>query len=313
MKEKILISAPYLLPFMDRFMPIFQKHDLEVILPEVNERLEEEDLLEVISDIDGVICGDDRFTEKVLDAAKKLKVISKWGTGIDSINKEACTERGIAVCNTLNAFTVPVSDSVMSYMLSFARKTPWMDKAMHGGSWEKIPGRALSECTLGIIGIGNIGSMLAKKASAFDMEILGNDLKEIDAKIISETGLKVSTFEELLEKSDFVSVCCDLNPTSEHLLNASAFSKMKKGAILINTARGPIVDEKALIEALTVGKLAGAGLDVFEHEPLPKDSPLLAMENVLMAPHNSNSSPTAWEKVHHNTINNLLRVLGKVD
>jgi len=313
MKEKVLISAPYLLPFIDRFMPIFERHNFEVIVPEVNERLEEEDLLEVISDIDGVICGDDRFTEKVLDAAKNLKVISKWGTGIDSINKEACIERGIAVCNTLNAFTVPVSDSIMSYMLSFARKTPWMDKAMHGGNWEKIPGRALSECTLGIIGIGNIGSMLAKKASAFDMEILGNDIKNIDGKLISHTGLKVSTFEELLKKSDFVSVCCDLNQTSEHLLNGIAFSNMKKGAILINTARGPIVDESALIEALRSGKLAGAGLDVFEHEPLPLNSPLLSMDNVLMAPHNSNSSPKAWEKVHHNTINNLLRVLGKID
>jgi D-3-phosphoglycerate dehydrogenase len=133
MKHKVLISAPYMMPSIERFRPFFEANHIEIIVPEVNERLEEDDLLKYIADLDGVICGDDRFTVKVLDQATRLKVISKWGTGIDSINKPECTKRGIAVRNTPNAFTVPVSDSVMAYILNFARNISFMDRAMKQG------------------------------------------------------------------------------------------------------------------------------------------------------------------------------------
>ena len=256
---------------------------------------------------DGAICGDDRYTARVLEAcAPRLKVISKWGTGVDSIDSAACARLGIQLCRTPNAFTLPVADTVLGYVLAFARRQPWMDRAMKSGVWEKILGRSLAECSLGIIGVGNIGKAVARRARAFGMRVLGNDILEIDHVFVAETGIQMTGLEALMAEADFVSVNCDLNPTSRHLVNARTLGRMRATGVLINTARGPIVDESALVAALQEGTIAGAALDVFEVEPLPADSPLMKMDNVLLAPHNSNSSPAAWERVHWNTINNLL-------
>lgn len=307
----ILFTAPYMIPYVDRFKPVFDKYGLELIVPDVEERMEEEDLLRYAGQFDGAICGDDRYTSRVIEAClPRLKAISKWGTGVDSIDVEACSRHGIKVGRTLNAFTTPVSDTVMGYILAFARRHPAMDRAMKSGQWKKIPGKALSECTLGIVGVGNIGKAVARKARAFGMKVLGNDIVDIDHVFITETGIEMVDLHFLLSNSDFVSINCDLNPTSHHMMNVETFAQMKPTGVLINTARGPIVHEEALIEALQAKRLGGCALDVFEVEPLPADSPLMRMENVLLAPHNSNSSPGAWERVHWNTIRNLLDGLG---
>jgi D-3-phosphoglycerate dehydrogenase len=309
----ILLSAPYILTSLERFRPVFEGYHLELITPEVQERLDEDDLLKYAGQFDGAICGDDRYTSRVLEkCVPRLKVISKWGTGVDSIDAAACTRLGIKLCRTQNAFTLPVADTVMGYMLAFARRQPWMDAAVKTGTWEKIPGRALHECTLGVIGVGNIGKALTRRARAFGMTILGNDIVEIDHVFIAETGIQMTSLDALLSTSDFVSVNCDLNPTSHHLINARALGLMRKNAVLINSARGPIVDEVALVSALKAGTIGGAALDVFEVEPLPVDSPLKQMDNVLLAPHNANSSPAAWERVHWNTIKNLIEGLGMI-
>jgi D-3-phosphoglycerate dehydrogenase len=239
-----------------------------------------------------------------------LKVISKWGTGIDSIDKHAADCLGIKVCRTPNAFTLPVADSVLGYLLAFARRQPWMDRAMKGGEWNKIPGRSLSECTLGVIGVGHIGKAVLRRAKGFGMELLGNDIIEIAPDFVRENRVEMTGLENLLNRADFISLHCDLNPTSFHLMNTQTLALMKPGAVLINTARGPLIDEPALVEALERGLLGGAALDVFEVEPLPAASPLLRMDHVMLAPHNSNSSPAAWERVHFNTIYNLLEGLG---
>ena len=311
MNHTVLFTAPYIIPFVDRFKPVFEKHGIDLIVPDVQERMEEADLMKYAGQFDGAICGDDRYTARVIEACiPRLKVISKWGTGIDSIDAEACSRYGIKLGRTLNAFTTPVADSVLGYMLAFARRQPWMDREMKSGKWEKIPGLALSECTLGVIGVGNIGKAVTRRARAFGMKVFGNDIVQIDHVFVSETGIEMTSLEALLTNSDFVSVNCDLNPTSHHLMNSDTFALMKPTAVLINTARGPLVEEKALIEALQAKHLAGAALDVFEYEPLPLESPLLKMDNVMLAPHNSNSSPTAWERVHWNTIRNLMDGLG---
>ncbi|HET9906443.1 MAG TPA: phosphoglycerate dehydrogenase [Anaerolineales bacterium] len=311
MKYTVLLTAPYMIPFVDRFKPVFDQYDIEVIVPDVKERMEEADLLDYAGQFDGAICGDDRYTERVISAcAPRLKVISKWGTGIDSIDAAACSRYEIKIGRTLNAFTLPVADSVFGYILAFARRQPWMDREMKSGKWEKIPGKSLSESVLGVIGLGNIGKAVTRRAMAFGMKVYGTDIIEIDPKFIAETGIEMTDLASLLSNSDYISINCDLNPTSHHLMDSDTFALMKPNAILINTARGPIVDEKALITALQNAQIAGAALDVFEHEPLPLDSPLLKMDNVMLAPHNSNSSPGAWEKVHWNTIRNLLDGLG---
>lgn len=303
----LLLSAPYMIPAVDRFKPVFGHYGLEVIIPEVHERLEENELLSYAGGFDGTICGDDRFTPRVLQACSpRLKVISKWGTGTDSIDRAACDQLGIQLKNTPNAFTLPVADSVLGYILAFARRQPWMDRAIKAGQWEKIPGRSLAESTLGVIGVGNIGKAVLKRASAFGMRLLGNDIVPIPQDFLREYNVTSVPLAELLSQSDFVSVNCDLNPSSVHLINRDALEKMKPGAVLVNTARGPIVNEKDLVEALQQKKIAGAALDVFEDEPIPSDSSLLKMDNVMLAPHNSNSSPAAWENVHWNSIRNLL-------
>jgi D-3-phosphoglycerate dehydrogenase len=300
-----------MIPVVDRFKPIFDQYSVDLIVPDVHERMEEADLLKYAGQFDGTICGDDRYTARVIEAClPRLRVISKWGTGIDSIDAEACSRYEIKLCRTQNAFTLPVADSVLGYLLAFARRQPWLDKEMKSGNWEKLPGKALSESTLGVIGIGNIGKAVTRRARAFGMKIYGTDIIEIDHVFITETGIEMTDLQTLLSHSDFVSINCDLNPTSYHLINSDTLALMKSNAVLINTARGPIVEEKALMEALQVKRLAGAALDVFEYEPLPLESPLLKMDNVMLAPHNANSSPAAWERVHWNTLRNLLEGLG---
>ena len=297
-------------PVIDDYRDFFASRGAEIVIPNVNERLSEEELLQLVGDIDGVIAGDDRFTELVLEkAVPRLKVISKWGTGIDAFDQEACERLGVTIRNTPGAFTQPVADSVMGYVLSFARKLPWMDWQMKSGTWDKIPGKALHESVLGIIGLGNIGQAVAKRAKGFGMRVMASDIKEMPEAVIEETGAEMVELERLLRNSDFVSLSCDLNPTSTLLMNASRFSMMKSDAIIINLARGPIVDEPALIDALQTGRIAGAALDVFEQEPLPRENALMSMTNVMLAPHNSNSSPVAWLNVHKNTIKNLFDVL----
>jgi D-3-phosphoglycerate dehydrogenase / 2-oxoglutarate reductase len=310
----VLISAPYIIPVLDRFQPILESYGLSLIVAPVSERLEEGELMRYAGQVDGVICGDDCFSSQVLDAySPRLKVISKWGTGIDSIDREAATRLGIIVYNTPNAFTLPVADTVMGYILAFARRQPWMDRSMKAGLWDKVPCRSLSECSLGVVGVGKCGKAVLRRARAFGMELLGNDIVEIAPDFLVENGVEILPLENLLAQADFVSLNCDLNPSSFHLMNHHTLELMKKSAVLINTARGQVVAERDLVAALQANKIAGAALDVYEQEPLPADSPLLSMDNILLAPHNANSSPTAWERVHNNTIQNLLHGLGLLE
>ena len=311
MRLVVLFSAPYMLPYVERFKPAFDRAGIELVIPSVRERLSEEELLHYAGGIDGALCGDDRYTARVLEqAAPRLKVISKWGTGIDSIDVPAARRLGIRVCNTPDAFTEAVADTVLSYVLAFARGTPWMDREMKAGRWDKRPARALHECSLGVVGVGRIGKAVLRRAAGFGMRRLGNDIVQLDPELLRESGLEMLALSDLLAQSDFVSLNCDLNPTSLRLVGERELGSMRSSAVLINTARGAVVDQGALVRALQAGKIGGAALDVFEDEPLPADSPLREMENVLLGPHNANSSPTAWERVHWNTLRNLFECLG---
>jgi D-3-phosphoglycerate dehydrogenase len=298
-----------MLPVLEEFRPWLEREGVEVFAADVRERLSEEELLPLVAEIDGAICGDDQFTERVLSSATRLKVISKWGTGIDSIDSGAAARRGIRVCNTPDAFTDPVADSALGYVLCFARRLPWMDRDVRRGLWVKPDAVALRECTLGVVGVGHIGRALVRRARAFGMKMLGTDTAPVPDAFVEETELSMVSLETLLAESDFVSLHCDLNPTSFHLIDRESLALMRHTAYLINTSRGPVVDEAALAHALGAGRLAGAALDVFEVEPLPEESPLRSMENCLLAPHNANSSRAARARVHESTINNLLAAL----
>ncbi len=309
MKWKVLVSAPYMQPVLDRYRHIFRANDIELLVTPVAERLSEEELLQWIGDVHGVICGDDCITEKVLASGRCLKVISKWGTGVDTIDGEAAARLGIVVKNTPNAFTEPVADTVLGYILCFARQLHQMDRDIRNGKWEKRACMSMRECTLGVIGVGNIGKAVIRRATPFGMRVLGYDIVAVPTHFKEETGLTVTSKDELLREADFVSLNCDLNRTSFHLIGREELELMKPTAYLINTARGSVVDEAALVWALRLGQIAGAALDVFEDEPLPLGSPLREIREVLLAPHNANSSPVAWTRVHENTIHNLIAEL----
>jgi D-3-phosphoglycerate dehydrogenase len=279
MTWRVLISAPKFLSAVEEFRARLEAAGIEIVIVPVHERLSESELLEIVETIDGAICGDDRFTEKVLRAAPRLRVISKWGTGIDSIDTGAAAKLGIRVCNTPNAFTEAVADTTLGYILSFARGLPQMDRDVRRGLWIKPDLISLRECTLGVVGIGNIGKAVVRRARAFGTRVIGTDPVTVDSSFLTETGLTMTSLDSLLEEADFVSLHCDLNPGSFHLIGRSELKVMKSSACLINTARGPIVDEAALVEVLREGWIAGAALDVFEVEPLPADSPLREFPN----------------------------------
>jgi D-3-phosphoglycerate dehydrogenase / 2-oxoglutarate reductase len=306
MTWRVLISAPYFLPVVEEYRSQLEAAGLELVLANVCERLSEEELLPLVPTIHGAICGDDQFTERVLEAAPQLRVISKWGTGIDSIDTDAASRLGIKVCNTANAFTDCVADSTLGYILNFARRLDQMDQDIRRGNWIKPDAVTLRECTLGIVGVGNIGKAVIRRAIAFGMTVVSYDPVPVPETFLTETGLNPISLQELLKLSDFVTLHCDLNPTSYHLIDRPQFDLMRPGAYLINTSRGAVVNEPALVAALRDGRIAGAALDVFENEPLPSDSPLRQMSNCLLAPHNSNSGLAAKKHVHESTINNLL-------
>lgn len=309
MSHKVLITAPYLLPFIEEYRPLLESRGCELVVADVEERLSEAELLPLVGDIEGVICGDDQWTDKVMASAPKLKVLSKWGTGIDSIDQEAAKKRGIAIRNVPNAFSEPLADTIFGWMLCFARRLPEQVEMMRAGGWEKIPGHTLGESTLGVIGVGNVGKAVIRRARAFNMTVLGADIAEVDAGFIKQHEVQILPLEELLSQSDYVSLNCDLNPTSRYLIRSETLALMKTTAIVMNSARGPVVKEPDLIAALQAADLRGAALDVFEHEPLAKDSPLRSMDNVILSAHNANSSPRAWTGVHQRSIENMLQVV----
>ena len=305
--KKVLISAPYMLRAdeIKKIIPELDKLKIHYDLAKVEERLEEDELVKIICQYNAIICGDDRFTRKVYEVAKNLEIIVKWGTGIDSLNEDIAKEFGIKLVRTPGAFTDPVSDTSIAMILSFVRNLVPNDAIIKKGGWDKPQGFCLSEKTIGLIGFGDIGQAVARKLQPFAATILANDIKKIDQTIYSKLNVRSVSFDEILTSCDFISVHCDLNPTSHHILNTAAFQKMKRRPYIINTARGPMIEEGSLIDALKSGQVAGAGLDVFEEEPLAIESPLRKMENVILSSHNSNSSPACWGKVHMNSIRML--------
>lgn len=309
MKWRILVSAPQMQKEIDNYLEKLESEGIEIEKVNVEQKLSEKELINIISKYDGVIAGDDEFTYKVFEKAKKLKVISKWGVGIDSIDLDAARKFNVSVFNSPGAFKHSVADFVMGLILCLARGIPKINKGMKGGNWKRIGGSLLKGNTLGVIGVGNIGKEVLIRGKGFGMTLIGNDIKEIDQDFIERVGVEMMPLKDLLSRADFVSINCDLNPTSRKLIGEKDLSLMKSSAFLINTARGPIVDQQALIKALEKNMIKGAALDVFEEEPLPKDSPLRKLDNCILSPHNAYWGEEEVQSVHDKTVENLVKGL----
>lgn len=311
MNWNVLVSCPHLQKTIDNYQNIFRENDIEIDLPPVIQALKESDLIKIIHKYDGMIAGDDEITANVLKNAKKMKVISKWGIGIDAIDIKSAENLGIKVFNTPNVFGDEVADIVMGYIILLARKIHLIDKKVRVGDWNEaqIQGISLRNRTLGVIGIGSIGRSVVERAGSAGMNILGYDIFPIDRAFAEKHSVKQVELDVLLKESDFISLNCNLTDSNFHMIGEQEFDIMKDGAYLINTSRGPLIDEKALIRALRTGKIAGAALDVFEKEPLPDDSPLRTFENCILGAHNSSNTIDAVLRVNDLAIENLLKGL----
>jgi len=256
-----------------------------------------------------VVLGTERYSGALYEALPVGGVIARFGVGFDGVDLTRATSRGLLCTNTPGVLDLSVAEHAIGLMLAAARHIAATDRAMRANDWAPRVGVELCGRRLAVIGCGSIGRRVASIATrGFGMEVVGcdrsvsGDFPEIDEPF----SRRVPTFERAVEGADFVSLHIPATPANRHFINRELLRAMARGAWLINTARGPIVDEAALIAALQRGGIAGAALDVFEVEPLPLTSPLLTMDNVMLAPHNANSSPAAWERVHQNTLNNLL-------
>jgi D-3-phosphoglycerate dehydrogenase / 2-oxoglutarate reductase len=270
-----------------------------------------EDILSVARDADAILVTYAKLPGELLRQLKNCKAIGRFGLGVDNIDLPAAKELGIAVNYVPDYCLREVSDHAMALLLALARKVPFSNKLVQSGRWEVppiVPLRRLEGQVLGLIGFGNIPRTLAPKAKAFGLHVLTHD-PYVSQEVLTAAGVEGVSFDELLGRSDFISVHAPLLPATRGLMNASTFAKMKKRAFLINTARGPLVDEAALVAALDSGQLGGAALDVVATEPLAKDSPLLGRDNVILTPHTAFYSVEALEELQTKCASDVARVL----
>jgi len=272
-------------------------------------------LLEKVKDADGLL---PLLTEKIdaelMDAGEKLKVVSNYAVGFNNIDTEAATERGIYVTNTPGILTDTTADAAFALLMAIARRVPEADRHIRAKGWihawgpRMYIGSDVHGKTLGILGMGRIGSAIAKRAKGFDMNVIYHDVYRRE-DLEEEMGITYMPKDDVIRAADFLSLHVPLTPETLHMIGAEEMASMKETAFLINTSRGPVVDEKALADALKDGMIAGAGLDVFETEPVSHDSPLLGLDNIVLTPHLASGSIETRTKMATTAATNLVSVL----
>ena len=266
---------------------------------EVHSALERSALKEKIKDTDIlVVRSRTKVDRDLLEQTSHLKIVLRAGIGLDNVEVPVATDRGVIVMNAPTGNIVTTAEHALALLFSVTRNVPQADASLRAGKWEKklYQGNELRGKTLGLLGLGNIGKVVASRAQGLEMKVCAYD-PYVSAESAAKLGIDLKSFEELLEVSDYLSIHVPLIPSTKHLINEKAFKKMKRGAYLINCARGGIVDENAMMKALDEGILAGAALDVFETEPLPLDSPLLKRQDIVMTPHLGASTDEAQVQV----------------
>ena len=306
-KYKILITSTSFFKAGPVPLQQLKEFNCEIIENPYGRPLKEDELIPLLVDVDGVIAGLDEFGEKVLKSSNRLKVISRYGVGIDNIDMEAAKRLDIFVINTPDVNTQAVADLTFGLILSVSRKIPQSHQSTRKGRWERFIGREVYGKRLGIIGPGRIGKAVANRAKGFEMEIIAYDVQR-DESFAETLEIKFLPLDDLLMEADFVTLHCGLNPQTKGLIGPRELGLMKETAYLINTARGELVNERALYEALKERKIAGAGLDVYEQEP-PLESPLLSLENAVTTGHIAAYTDEAIKEMALASVKNLLSVL----
>ena len=307
-KRKILLTCPPMLRAVKHFEARFAEEGLDVHCPNVVQILSEPELKELLPQFEGWIIGDDPATRDVFEAGHRgnLKAAVKWGVGVDNVDFQAAKDLNIPITNTPGMFGAEVADIAHAYLIGLARETYLIDRHVRQGEWPKPTGISLKSKQLGLIGFGDIGKNVAKRALASDMDIIA-----YDPYFNPDPNLKVSeeVWPNRIEECDFLVFTCALTPKNQHMLNSEIFGRLKPGVRIVNVARGPLIDEAALIQNLESGRVHSAALDVMENEPLPANSALRKFERCIFGSHNASNTIDAVVATSHKAIDHLVEFL----
>ena len=307
MKKKILVTPRTFGKADPVPIEMLREAGCEIISNPYGRLLTEEEMSELIQDVDGVIVGLDPLNASVISKAQRLKAISKYGVGVNNIDLDYASERGIIVANTPGANSLAVAELAIGLIFAVARRICTSDRNIRQGRWQQYPGLQIKGKTIGLIGTGQIGRHTGELARGLGMEVICYDLYP-DEEWAESIGAKYVALQEIITDSDFISIHIPLTDDTYHLISSSELDQMKPSAVIINTARGGIIDEEALYEALKDGEITGAGLDVFEAEPLT-DSKLLELDNVVLTSHIGAHTRESTENMGRLAAANLLAIL----
>lgn len=303
--KDVLVTCPPMLGQFDLFVDYAADHGLRLHRANVTQVMTEDELCEILPNYDGWIIGDDPATRRVFETAQsgRLTAAVKWGIGVDNVDFAACKDLGIPIINTPMMFGAEVADVATGFVLGLARELFLIDRGVRAGNWPKPAGISLTGRRVGVIGLGDIGRNTVQRMRALGLTVVAYDPGvEGDAGF---SGLERAAWPEAVEDLDFLVFTCALNKHNFHMLNAEVLAKCKPGVRVVNVARGPLIDEQALIAALQSGHVHSAALDVFEVEPLPMDSPLRDMDRCIFGSHNGSNTVDAVIRASHEAINRL--------
>lgn len=280
----------------------------EVIYNDAGHPLTPEELIPLIQDIDGMIAGLDFITRAVFENANRLRVVARYGVGVDRVDLQAAQEKGVVVTNTPGANAVSVAELAVGLILALIRHIPAANSQTKQGNWPRLKGTTLQGKVVGLLGLGAIGQSVARMLAGFGCGLIGYD-PMIDVAAARAFGVEWMPGEQVIRTADILSLHLPATPATENMFNSDLFATMKDGAYLINTARSEIVDEMALVAALQSGKLAGAAMDTFRQEPPPADHPLLQLEQVIVTPHTGSHTDNATITMGRMALEDCLAVL----
>lgn len=303
---KVFISTTSFAEYDKKPLELLRSAGFEVILNPYKRKLKPEEIVALASDCDGIIAGVEQITEEVLRSLPKLKAISRCGVGLDNVDLEAAEKRGILISNTPNAPSQAVAELTIALILNLLRKVSLSDRRVRNGQWKKEMGQLISGKTVGIIGLGRIGKRVAELLKSFEVKILASEPNP-DKKWVRKNKINLVSMDELLKESDIVTLHIPYTEQNRNLINSERLKIMKRGAILINTSRGGLIDEMALYQALKSGHLGGAALDVTEVEPY--QGPLTELDNVIITPHIGSYAVEARIQMETEAAMNLIRML----
>lgn len=305
----VLVTCRQMQVELPRHREQIEKLGFEVIAPDLGGRQQftASDLLEFSPNLVGIIAGDDELSREFFAGSAHLKTVIRWGIGMDSVDHEAAREHGVTVRNTPGVFGLEVADSAFGYILNLVRGYVAVDTAVRRGEWPKVEGVTLAGAQLGVVGFGAIGREIAKRGKGFGMEVVA-----FDPFVESATeGVSMVDLDTLMSTSRFIVLACPLTPDTHHLIDADRLALVRPDAYLVNVARGPVVREADLIQVLKNRQLAGAALDVFEVEPLPMDSELRELPNVILGAHNASNTREGVVRASNAAVDFLIEELSR--